>query len=181
MKRLPILLLPLILIGCPQPGAPDAIIHYHQVGACNGFQYTDAYGDTWLADAGPNQAYVIFAIESIDNSQVSQSWTLNPTSFHVNTSMADPFDPTLSLYQYIFGPFALIGTTIPASNPYGFSPYAYGALVVQTSSANGADEANKTDYQLLYTPGSGAPGVIMEKSPPTSWSDTQDCSSIVLK
>lgn len=177
-SKLSILLLPLALAGCPNPGPPDAIVHYHQVGACNGGQGQSGDPSTFYS-AGPNQAYVVFAIDSIDNSQVAQPWTAKVAGFHVNPS--DSFDPTLMIYRWVLGPFAMVDTPIPANVNYGFSPSAYGALVVQTSAANGADEANVTNYQLLYTPAVGAPGVIMEKGPPTSWPDTQDCSSIALK
>lgn len=168
-------LLPL-LAGCPNPGPPDAIVHWHKVGACNGGQGQSGNPSTFY-NSGPNAAYVIFAIDSIDNSQVAQAWIADPTRFHVGSSS---FDPLLMIYHWVLEPFAMVSTAIPAGTNYGFSPSAYGALVVSTSSANGADEANATNYQLLYTPTAGDPGVIMEETGSGVTTDFQDCGSVSL-
>ena len=162
-----------LLAAC---GNPDAIIKYHQVGACNGGQGQSGSPSTSY-NAGPNQAYVVFAIESVDNTQVTSSWTLDPTKFHVTSSGA--FDPNLMIYHWVLGPFALVNTTIPASTNYGFSTNAYGALVVQTAASDGASEASKTKYNLLYTP--TGPGVIMSQNPPASTAYTPDCATIKLQ
>ncbi len=164
-----------LLAAC---GNPDAIIKYHQVGACNGGQGQSGDPSTSY-NAGPNQAYVVFAIESVDNTQVTSSWTLDPTQFFVNTMTKDSFDPSLMIYHWVLGPFALVNTTIPAKTSYGFSPFAYGVLVVQTSALDGASEASKTDYNLLYTP--TGPGVILSRDPTASTAYTPDCASIKLQ
>jgi hypothetical protein len=175
--HLPLIALPLLaLAAC---GGTDATITYHQVGACNGGVYTDQSGNVDAYSAGPQQAYVIFAIENIDNSQVTSSWTAQPTNFFVNSGIKDSFDPTLTLYAQKLGPFAMVSTTIPAGANYGFSPYAYGAVVVQTSAADGASEADTTKYNLLYTP--TGPGVILSQNPPASQAYTPDCATVTLK
>jgi hypothetical protein len=173
--RLPLIALPLLaLMAC---GGPDATIHYHQVGACNGGQGQSGDPSTFY-NAGPNQAYVIFDIAELDNTQVTSAWTLDPTKFHVNSTVSDSFDPTLMIYQWKLGPFALVDTTIPAGADFKFA-FAYGALVVQTSASDGASEADTTKYDLLYTP--TGPGVIMSQDPPTSTAYTPNCADVVLK
>jgi hypothetical protein len=167
----------LMLAGC---GNIDAVVKYHQVGSCNGGQGQSGDPSTFY-NAGPNQAYVVFAIENVDNTQVTSSWTLDPTKFFVNSTVKDSFDPSLMVYR-IFGispSVALISTTIPASTNYGFSPYAYGALVVQTAASDGASEADKTKYNLLYTP--TGPGVIMSQNPPASTAYTPNCADVQLQ
>lgn len=159
------------LCGCtPQP---DAIIHWHKVGACNGG--TNSNG---IYSAGPNAAYVVYAIESVDNTQVNQSWTLTAINFHSGSAN---FDPNLMIYSNVLGPFALQTFPITANQSVGFSTNAYGALVVSTTAADGASEADTGNYPLLYTPVSGAPGVIMEQTGGNNTPYTPDCSSISLK
>jgi hypothetical protein len=165
----------LALCGCtPQP---DAIIKWHKVGACNGGLGQGGDPSTSY-NAGPNAAYVIFAIEGVDNSQVSTAWTIDPTQFHVGSAK---FDPGLMIYKYVLGPFALINSPIPAKGVLGFSTNAYGAMVVTTTATDGASEADTASYSLQFTPSSGAPGVVMEESPAASTAYTPDCASVQLK
>jgi hypothetical protein len=174
ITNLPFAVLALGLCGCnPQP---DAIIHWHKVGACNGG--IGQTGDpTTSYNAGPNQAYVIFAIERVDNTQTNQAWTLNATQFHVGSAK---FDPGLMIYHWVLGPFALTTFPIPAS-AIGFSTNAYGAMIVSTTAADGASEADTANYSLMFTPNSGAPGVIMEQNPAASTAYTPNCGSVQLK
>lgn len=169
--------LALSLSDCPAPGAPDAIIHWSKVGACNGGQGQSGDPSTFY-NAGPNQAYVVFAIESVDNTQVNQPWTLDATRFHVGSSS---FDPSLMIYHWVLGGVALQTFPILAGQDTGFLTNAYGALVVQTAAADGASEADTMDYQLLYSPASGDPGVIMEESPPASTAYTPNCADVALQ
>ena|SRR5271157_264202 len=175
MKLLRLLATCCALSGC---GGTDAIVTYHQVGACNGGQGQSGDPSTFY-NAGPNQAYVIFAIENINNTQVTSSWTLDPTKFFVNTTTKDSFDPSLMIYHWVLGPFALVDTTIPAGVNYGFSTNGYGALVVQTSASDGASEADTTKFNLLYTP--TGPGVILTQNPPASTAYTPNCANVQLK
>jgi hypothetical protein len=164
----------LALCGCtPQP---DAIIKWHKVGACNGGLGQGGDPSTSY-NAGPNQAYVVFAIESVDNSQVNKAWTIDPTQFHVGTAK---FDPTLMIYHWVLGPFALTNTPIPASG-IGFSTNAYGAMVVATTATDGASEADTANFSLAFTPAAGAPGVVLEQNPAASTAYTPDCANVQLK
>lgn len=175
MKWILFPLLPLALCGCnPQP---DAIIHWHKVGACNG-GISQTGDPTESYNAGPNQAYVIFAIESIDNTAVNQKWLIDATKFHVGSAN---FDLHLMLYSAKLGPFALETFPIPAKTSISFQTNGYGALVVPTSTSDGAKEASTTNYSLLYTPNSGDPGVIMEQGTTASTAYTPNCADVQLK
>jgi hypothetical protein len=175
MKQLAYLsLLAVLLHGC---GAPDATIHWHKVGACNGG--VSQTGDPSQSyNAGPNQAYVIFAIESVDNRGVSQAWTLDATKFHVGSAS---FDPSLMIYSAKLGPFALDTFPVPANAQTVFFGNAYGALVVSTTATDGASEANTANYSLLYTPATGDPGVIMVQGPVASADYTPNCADVKLQ
>jgi hypothetical protein len=166
--------LAVLLHGC---GAPDATIHWHKVGACNGG--VSQTGDPSQSyNAGPNQAYVIFAIENVDNRGVSQAWTLDATKFHVGSAS---FDPSLMIYSAKLGPFALGTFPIPANVVTAFFGNAYGALVVSTVATDGASEADTESYSLLYTPAAGAPGVIMVQGPVASMAYTPNCADVKLQ
>jgi hypothetical protein len=170
-------LLPLLALGlCGCNPQPDAIIKWHKVGACNGGLGQGGDPSTSY-NAGPNAAYVIFAIESVDNTQTNVAWTLNATQFHVGSAA---FDPGLMIYRWVLGPFALTTFPIPKS-AIGFSTNAYGAMVVTTTATDGASEADSANYSLQFTPSAGAPGVVMEQNPAASTAYTPDCASVQLK
>jgi hypothetical protein len=157
--------------------APPVTITYHQVGACNG--YAGPFG---LVTAGKNFAYVLFGIESIDNSLGSGSFAFNPANLYYQQATEDLFDPSLALYKDILGPFAAIPTAVPAGDDLKFSVSAEGALIVSTTNPNGAVEANATSYFLLYNRQPGDPPVKLVKSDASqkSWPLTEDCHAILL-
>ena len=170
-------LLPLFalgLAGCN--GQPDAIIKWHKVGACNGGLGQGGDPSTSY-NAGPNQAYVIFAIESVDNSQVNQAWTLNATQFHVGSAT---FDPGLMVYHWVLGQVALTTFPVPASG-VAFQTNAYGAMVVSTTATDGASEADTANYSLQFTPSGGSPGAVMTQNSAASTAYTPDCAAVQLK
>src|SRR6202034_20406 len=84
-----------IYASCDSLGFP-VTIHYHQVGACNGFPTGSG-----IESAGPKAAYVIFAIESIDNSHGSTSFGFNPSNLYLQQSIRDFFNPGLMIYPDI--------------------------------------------------------------------------------
>lgn len=156
---------------------PPVTITYHQVGGCNG--YTNSFG---LVSAGANFAYVLFGIESIDNSGGTSTFDFDPSRLFVQQKIKDFVDPSLQLYTDILGPFAAVKTAVVAGNDLKFSVSAEAALVVSTTNANGAVEADQSSYFLLYNRNTGDPPVKMVKSDAkqTSWPLTEDCRSISL-
>lgn len=180
MRILTVLLALIGILPLLAPSCTQTAITYHQVGACNG-----GPSDAGEYNAGPNQAYVIFAIEKIDNSQNSNAFAYDPSKIFWTGNSRDAFDSNLQIYRYKLGPFATAPLTVNASGSIGFNPYGYGALVVQTAAADGASEANKTSYFLGYA-GSGSAGnptVLMSKSnaSQTAWPYTPNCADIILK
>ena len=171
------LLLPLMLSGCPNPLPPAAVISYHIVGMCNGYQAPDGS----VFSVGPNQAYVFYDVTEINN-QNSDPFNFDPSLLYTTSTMRDSVDPGLSVYADIFGPFSLPATTIPGNSDI---PYAagYEALVVQTAAADGASEADHTPYPLDYATPANSVGVIMSQTDigRTSWPYTPDCGTIVLQ
>jgi hypothetical protein len=162
----------------PQCTSSPVTITYHQVGGCNGFATSSG-----VTSVGPNAAYVIFGIESIDNSGGNASFAFNPTKVFVQQASPDFFDPTLMLYADILGPFAAGPTTVAAGQDLKFSVSAYGAAVVSTTNSDGAIEADQTSYFLSYNRAPSDPPVLFVKSDATqtSWPLTEDCSTIILQ
>jgi hypothetical protein len=115
------------LMGCPGPGAPDALIHYSQHGICK------SVGNYIAPDYS---AIVLFRINQVDNSQVSYPWTFNGKAFLRNPPSA---------CQYNVMPSGAIpinaNGTVVVDEVVG--------IVMQTVSDNGSDDAN-ADCYLFY-------------------------------
>ena len=152
-------------------------ITFHQTGACNGFANSGG-----IVSAGPNAAFVVFGIEKLDNSGGTASFAFDPRKLYVQQSIQEFVDPGLSIYAEVLGPFAAVATTVGKGATIPFSPVAQGALVVQTTNANGSKEANQTGYFLKYNGSATDPTVTLTKSDAsrTSWPDTEDCKTISL-
>jgi hypothetical protein len=168
--------LPVALAGCPG-GAPQSSVSiaYKQIGACNGFATPNG-----LVSAGVNQAYVLFAVERIDNTGNAAPFAYDPGNIGaIVAGHRDAFDSGLQLYKFILGPFATAPMTVAAGQTISFSPFGFGALIVQTMAADGASEADHTAYFLTYQ-GSGNPLVVMTNTDAsrTSWPYTPDCSTV---
>jgi hypothetical protein len=165
--------------SCLGPGCAGVPvkIKYHQVGACNG--YVPPGGS--LEAVGPNQAYVFFAIESIDNSLGTTSFAFDPAHLFVQQAAKVYFDSGLSVYADIFKTSAVVATTVAAGATKNFGPN-FGALVVSTTNADGSTEANATHYPLFYdAQASDPPLTTLDTNPSrTSWPNTQNCLDPLL-
>jgi hypothetical protein len=155
--------------GC----AHDAVtIHYEQIGACNGI--ATGPGAT---SAGPNAAYAILRINSIDNKESSaRDFNFDPNLLFVNLTPRAYTSAHLNLVQ--LNPFYAVSATIKAGNSLSMN----GAVVavVQTSATDGASEASKTSYFLSYDSPSATQPIILDKvnSSQTTWPYIPDCSLI---
>ena len=165
--------------SCVGPGCAGlpVTITYHQVGACNGYA-----GGGGAINVGPNQAYVIFGVERIDNSLSSSSFNFDPANLFVQQAAPRFFDPSLALYPDVLGPFAAVPMFLPIGQDRMFAVSAQGAVVVTTTTTDGAVEANQTKYFLSYNRQPTDPPIALIKSDAarTSWPLTQDCKTIVL-
>jgi hypothetical protein len=165
--------------SCVGPGCAGlpVTITYHQVGACNGFPTSSG-----ATSVGPNAAYVIFGIERIDNSLSSSTFNFDPAHLFVQQAAPRFFDSSLALYPEVLGPFAAVPLTLPIGQDRIFAVSAQGALVVTTTTTDGAVEATQTKYFLSYDRQPTDPPIVLVKSNAarTSWPLTQDCKTIVL-
>jgi hypothetical protein len=167
------------LSGVPAPGTPLVTIRYHQVGACNGF--VDSFGGV---SAGPNAAFVVFALESVDNSGTASNLAFDPQLLFVHQSVDEFIDSGLKIATEIIGSASEVQpSTVLAGKVLNFSPSKFGPLVVATSDSNGATEANQTAYFLRYKAAPTDPVVFLIKSDATrtSFPTTEDCKTIVFK
>lgn len=167
-----------LLTGCPRPPSGSnglVIINYHQVGACNGY----VQGNNTIS-VGPNAAYVVYNIESIDNSKTKIDFHFDPTHLFVNGSTREFVDNNLS-FSTDLGVLATVPVTVPHGTKMGINGFSI--VVVSTSLSNGAKEASQTNYFLLYDTHSSDPGVLPVKTnaTQTTWPETDGCRSIQLQ
>ncbi len=171
----------IFVLMAPTQNCPNGMVNitYHQVGACNGGPASDGE-----YNAGPNQAYVVFAIESIDNSHNPNAFSYDPSNIHWTLDSNDAFDSNLEIYTYVLGSSATVATTVNPGSTMSFNPFGFGALIVQTTAQDGASEANNTSYFLGYQgSGNGNNPTVPHAGrtcSQTSWPDTPNCSDIVL-
>ena len=166
-----------LLTGCAPGGTlgPLAVVKYHQVGACNGYVQGSS-----AVSVGPNAAYVVFRIETLDDTQPMVDFHFDPSRLYINLSPRAFVDPGLMFAQDLG-----VLSTVPVTVPHGTSQgnNGFSIAVVSTSTANGSSEANKTAYNLLYNTQPGDPGVLTVKtnSGQTSWAQTDNCRAMILK
>jgi hypothetical protein len=135
-----------------------------------------------VVNVGPNQAYVIFGIERIDNSLGTTSFAFDPGNLFVQQASQHFFDSSLQLYPEVLGPFAAVPTTLTPGQNLKFSVVAQGATAVLTTNLDGAIEANQTAYFLQYNRQPTDPPISFVKSDAaqTVWPLTQNCKAITL-
>ena len=160
----------LVSSGCNSNGV--ATINYTQVGACNGWN-----DGSELHTAGPNAAYVVFKVQSIDNTSGKVDFAFEPSKMAVNVSSRPHMDSGLTLAKFM-GVFQLVPKTIPLGKVVGLDGFS--VAVVPTSNPNGSVEANQTAYTLVYDTSTKDPGILFAKGNlgKTSWPNTEDCTTI---
>jgi hypothetical protein len=155
-------------IGC---GPNNATINFAQIGACNGYKDTSST----LVSAGSNAAYVVFRVDSLDNTGSSVAFAFDPSRMWVSgTSPHAHIDPGLTLSSTI-GVFQAPATSVPAkqlTQVHGFA-----VAVVSTSGGDPATQANQINYFLSYDTTSSDPGVLAVKknASQTSYPGNDNC------
>lgn len=145
------------------PTGSGPTIKYHQYASCTGFP-----NSLGITSVGPNAAYVVFQLESIDNSGDSVAFNFDQSKLFVtdpvNPSLQDFVDPTMMIYSTIFGPFAAANVTVPAMGSVSYQADPDIALVVSTKSSDGSVDGNQTAYTLQYQQTAGQPTATLVKS-----------------
>jgi hypothetical protein len=164
----------LAMIGCNTAFHDVVTIHYKQLGACNGFG-----NGTNVTSAGPKAAYVAFRISTVENKDSApRDFNFDPNRVFVDVSPRAFTNTQLNLAQ--FNPFYAKARLVAK----GTTETINGAViaVVSTTASDGASEANKTAYLLLYDVPAGSQGVVMAKdnASQTTFPSTPDCTNIVF-
>ncbi|HEY0512966.1 MAG TPA: hypothetical protein VGH73_13740 [Thermoanaerobaculia bacterium] len=164
----------LMATGCNNPSNDTVTIHYKQLGSCNGFNNGGG-----VTSVGPNRAYATFRISTIENKDTAaRDFNFDPNQIYIDQSPRAFTSTHLNLSQ--FNPFYATARLVPK----GTTTAINGAViaVVSTSAADGASEANKTSYMLLYNTPAGGQGVVLVKDNPsqTTWPSTPDCTTIIF-
>jgi hypothetical protein len=156
------------LIAC---GPNKATINYAQIGACNGYMNTTNN----LVSAGANAAFVVFRVDSLDNTGSSIAFNFDPSLMWVNgTSPHAHMNPNLTLASTI-GVLMAPASSVPAkqlTQVHGFA-----VATVSTSSGDPATQANHVNYLLAYDTSSSDPNVFLakENSSQTSYNGNDNC------
>ncbi|WP_026606901.1 hypothetical protein [Methylocapsa acidiphila] len=178
------------LSGCYIPGVTPvgtADIAYQQVGACNG---------TGGTSNRPNEAYVIFKIETVDNAKGNVDFLFLPTRLFVDQSSEKEKATWIGGWKRQFvseetkflkdlGAPVVSTKSIPANGKA--SPNGFVFVAVGTKDPNGAAEANQTAYKLSYdtepVEGQTDPKVVLTKTnaSQTSWPATENCKDVKLQ
>jgi hypothetical protein len=179
------------LTGCDSGSSgPKIKITYSQVGVCNGY---DGASDATAKRA--NQALVAFKIDSIDSTGSDVNFNFEPTRLFVDLAPhKETWGSSIGAGLYFasadrrftapLGIPTIEDLKIPAKTTTEVGRIAFIPLV--TTDANGAAEAAKTSYTLLYdavsreTSRSADPKVELVKSneSQSSWEATDDCRQL---
>jgi hypothetical protein len=170
--------LPSCAVGLLSACGSSTVINYHQVGACNGMQVTTGGAPTTTVSAGGNAAFVIFQVESVDNSKMNTAFSFDPTQLYIKDTPNRFLNPNSQLAN-VLANFNLVPTMVPAGKSLTLD--GYGVTVVSTTTSDGAVEADKTSYFLTESEPSSS--VVMNKtnSSQTSWPYTPNCAGITLR
>jgi hypothetical protein len=162
-----------LLAGCPPGPNGTATVQFEQLGACNG--YRDGNN---VISAGPNAAYVLFKITTIDNKNGKVDFAYDPAKIYLSSSSPRSYaSGNLGLMQKI-GRLGTTATNVPVGTTLAHNGYA--VIVVQTATSPDPQlEANASNYVLSYESSTGGPGVLMSKknSTQTQYQGAQDCLS----
>ncbi len=179
--------------GCSLDPPSTATIAYSQVGACNG--YPSGSGAT---APRPNKAFVVFEIQSVDNTRSRVDLELVPVRLYVDQSTEKAmFEETVTFdrryasgdarFTRGLGLTELTQQVIPAGRKVDIGAFA--VVEVATATANGAEEAHHTAYSLAYDADVGeveffaAPPKILlteTNAAERAWPQVEDCRALEL-
>lgn len=179
------------LSGCDIGGVGTAEISYRQLGACNAYDAADGRVST-----RQNEAFVVFQIQAVDNTHGKVDFTFVPSRLYVDQStekqkaewVGNLIHRTIS-NDPRFSEAVGVGGVEPIVIYAGkkIEPKAVAVVAVATATANGAEDANKTSYELLYETqvigGETDPAIRLTKTnaAQTSWPQTDDCKAIKMQ
>ena len=173
------LIVPSFLAATCPPSPPAVTVEYSQVGACNGYNRFAGPGGLpgTVVSAGGQAAFVVFRIRQIDNATASD-FTFDPNRMFINgTSPAAHVDTSLSVAED-FNQLEQRAVTIPKETIRPLDGFA--VAVAPTATTNGAVEASRTNYILVYDRGPSDPVVVLSKTNlnQTTWPLTENCDRI---
>ena len=180
------------LFGCGQSSSNRTNISYRPVGMCKGYETA-----TGLIAAGANKGFVVFKIESVDNTKYDSRFTFAPERLFVNQS-----PPVLAAgsanrrfvhsdprFAQTMGFASIPETTLAAGEKRDINSVVFIPLAI--SNPNGGAEANQFSFELAYDTGAGErddqqnvnEGIVltMTNPPDAKWSVVENCKDLSLK
>jgi len=177
------------LSGCYISGISPvgtATISYQQVGACTG------YG---AMTGRPNQAYVIFRVDTVDNANGNVDFLFIPNRLYVDQSTEKQKAEWVGGWKRQFvsedtkflkdlGASGISPKSISHGGKIDINSFI--VVAVSTVNANGSAEANQRSYALSYdsapVQGETDPAIVLHKTnaTQTTWPETENCNAIKL-
>jgi hypothetical protein len=142
------------LSGCGRRSAANpTTISYSEVGVCK--SYNTLTGNE--EKAKPNEGFAVFKIETIDNSNQSNSFNLDPERFYVDQTKPEMKSKNISFqtrrfmnanlgFAQALGVKALARDAFPASQKTDVNSF----IVVPVAISTGGPEANPYSFDLVY-------------------------------
>jgi hypothetical protein len=136
-------------------------LSYKQIGACN--------GSSRGTFSSVNQAYVLFALDTLTIPPGASAFNFDPTLLFTRDTLGHRrfYDPGVNMNPQELGTFMARQVTAPANpgkDPIQLNLAAYFFIVVGTSATDGASEANRTPYVLNYATPVGSKSVLLIKN-----------------
>ena len=182
------------LSGCGRRSASNPTsISYSEVGICK--SYTTLAGNQ--ETTRPNEGFAIFKIETIDNSNQSNDFNLDPERFYVDQTEAAMKAKNISFQTRRFmnanlgfaeglGVKPLARAAFPANQKTDVSSFIVVPLVI--TNPTGEPEANPYSFDLVYDTTTteqqiGSGDIVLTKTDPadTKYTVIESCKELPLK
>ncbi len=181
---------PIALTGCGQRSAANpTMISYSEVGICKG--YATLTGNE--EKAKPNEGFVIFKIDTVDNAKQNSVFNLDPERFYVDQTPAAMQQKNISFrsrrfmnadprFAQAMGVTGLARATFPASQKTDVNSFIIVPLVLDSG-----PEANQSSFDLTYDTTTseqqtGAKDVVLTKTNPADkYSVVENCKELAYK
>ena len=182
------------LSGCGRRSTTNpTTISYSEVGICNSYATLAGNQEKTL----PNEGFVVFKIETVDNSKQSNEFHMDPERLYVDQTKPEMIGKNISFQTHRFinpdprfaqamGIKGLARASFPANQNVDVNSYVL--VPLRLNNPTGGSEANRYSFDLIYdttTTEQQVPtnDVVATKSNPadTKYSVIEECKELAYK